>query len=173
MLGRFLVAVLLGSGMLAPAQVRAKGALKAGKIATHKQAKQVQMVEQLRRMSPEDRQKALDRLPPERRKQVENRLEMYERMRPADRERLARQVDNFQNLPQEKRAEVRRLFGRFNQMPAERQPLVRQELQSLRQMNSEDRAARMNSDEFRNRHTPAEQQWLSEISKILPPMEDN
>ena len=173
MLGRFTVAVLLVGAMLAPAQVRPKGALKAGKIATPKQAKQMQVVEQLRSMSPEDRRKALNRLPPDRRKQLERRLEMYDRMRPEDRERLGRQVDNFQNLSPEKRAEIRRLFNRFNQMPADRQPLVRGELQTLRQMSPEDRAARMNSDEFRNRHTPAEQQWLAEMSRVLPPMEND
>src|SRR5436190_18557983 len=60
------------------------------------------MIERLNRMTPEQRQRALDRLPPERREKVERRLENFNALPPEEKDRLRQQYQAFQKLPPEK-----------------------------------------------------------------------
>src|SRR5690349_15193242 len=63
-------------------------------------------IERLNGMTPQQRQRALDRLPPDRRAQVEKRLERYNAL-PADvKERLREQYTEFQKLPSEKQQAI-------------------------------------------------------------------
>ncbi len=147
----------------------AKKAAKKGGLKQNPQ--RLAMVERLSRMTPGERERALNSLPPERRKAVERRLEAYQNMTPAERQRMGNQLGQLQDLPPERQQEVRKLYKRFQQMPPERQPLVQQELKSLRGMTPEERQARMNSDEFRSKYNKPEQRFLGELSKALDPEE--
>ena len=51
------------------------------------------MLDRLERMSPEERQRALEKLPPERRQRIEERLRRYESLTPEERERIRRQFE--------------------------------------------------------------------------------
>ncbi len=125
--------------------------------------------ERLSKMSPEQRQRVLEKLPPERKKQVEQRLEQYNKLSPEERERLREQYDVFRSLPPERQDAARRAFHRFNNLPDDRRPVVRQEFQKLRALPDDERRARMNSDEFRNKYSRNEQQLLADMTELLPP----
>lgn len=102
------------------------------------------VLQRLSQMTPEQRQKALARLPPERRVRVE--------------EQLAR----LDALPPEQKANVLERYDLFQGLPRDRQGAVRAELQSLRKMTVPQRRARLNSPEFAQNFSPEEQRVLKE-----------
>lgn len=180
MLFRVLILAFAGWAALASAQVAGarirksplpKGVVKAGPgVAARRQ--QLRQIERLSKMTPQEREQALAKLPPERRQDARRRLEAFQRLSPEERERLGRGLERFRDLPPEQQARVRRLFRQFNEVPAERRPALRRELNRLRQMDEEERRAHLNSDEFRGKHSVAEQQLLSELSEALPDDQD-
>jgi hypothetical protein len=125
------------------------------------------MIERLNRMTPEQRQRALDRLPPDRRERVERRLENFNSLPPVVKERLREQYDQFQQLSPERQNAMRRAFRQLNEFPDDRKPVVRRELIRLRRMNPEERTAAIDSEEFRERFNGAERQVLSDLSNSI------
>src|SRR6266700_3733102 len=92
----------LGSCLAGPAQSWQGGAKRP------KAAKNVRTpIDEFMRMSPEERQKALDRLPPQKRRRLRERLE------------------RFNQLPQRQQHTLRNMYGRLNQLPPDRQQVVR------------------------------------------------
>jgi hypothetical protein len=126
-------------------------------------------IERFNRMSPDERDQMLKRLPPERKAAVEQRLERFNKMSPEAKKRLREEFDQFQQLPPEKQETVRKTFRDFNQLPEERQPEVRRELQRLRRMTADERQSRLNSEEFRDKFNAEEQGMLETLSDLLGP----
>jgi hypothetical protein len=120
-------------------------------------------------MTPEQRRKALDRIPPERRRRIEEQLEQYANMSPEERRTLRFRWEMFNQLPPERQNEARRLFRQFNQLPTERQSALREEFQQLRGMPEADRKERLASEEFRQAYTVREQRFLGAFAKMLEP----
>ena len=87
--------------------------------------------QRFQQMSPEDRERALSKLPPERRARIEQQLERYEKLTPAQKEFVNRRLAMLQSLP------------------PRRQAAVRQELQRLRELPPAQRRAALNSIEER------------------------
>jgi hypothetical protein len=112
-------------------------------------------------MTPEERKKALQKLPPERRKILEDRLRQYDKLSPS-------QKDKLHAMSPEQQVRLRRLYQRFNNFPPERQGALRTETQKMQSMTDAERRARMNSDEFRNRYNQREQALLAELAKASP-----
>jgi hypothetical protein len=105
-------------------------------------------IERLQRMSPEQREQALAKLPPERRQQMEQRLKRLERLTPEQRDLLDQRYQAFQSLPPGRRV------------------VVRAAMQQLRSMPEADRRARLNSEEAKRRFSPQELQLLREVSGV-------
>src|SRR5215467_11793844 len=78
-------------------------------------------LERFSRMTPDERQRALDRLPPERREKIEQQLRQYNSMSPVER----RQLEAFRDLPPERQETVRRIYRRMNNLPEDRRTAVR------------------------------------------------
>lgn len=121
-------------------------------------------LDRLERMTPEQRQKALDRLPPERRERVEKGLERYRAMNPENRERLR----NFERMPEEQRDAMRQSFRRMQDLPVGRRGMVRKELQQLRGMPDSERESRMQSESFRKRFDANEQGLIKDTVANMP-----
>jgi hypothetical protein len=119
------------------------------------------------KMSPEQRAKAMAKLSPERRLQMQDRLEKFNALPREEQDRLRRRYERFSHLSGEKQDVVRRQIQAFTRLPDARRPGISREFEQLRRMSSDDRRARMNSEEFRNRYTPREQQLLSDLSENL------
>jgi len=160
--------VLYGACVQAHAQ-RPPGPFRPKKAASPQARKQL---DRLNKMTPAERNRFLSTLPPERRKLAEKRIEEYNKLTPQQREKLADRVENFQSLPPERQNQVRRLMRQFNDLPVDRKPLLRRELVDLRELSEEDRRARINSDEFRNKFTPKEQELLSGLSQTMDPEQE-
>jgi len=152
-------ALLCGLTFFAPAtaQVRRPAA-----------AKQRPVLDRFQRMTPAERKKALEKLPPERRRAIQNRLQDYDRMSEDERSRLSRRLENFEQLPPERQEAVRRSFRRLNNLPAARRKALRAELLHLQQLSGEDRRDRMAGDDFREKFNPAEREILEALASVGP-----
>jgi hypothetical protein len=121
------------------------------------------MIERLNNMTPEQRKRALDRLPPERRERVERRLQNYNALPPEAKERLREQYREFQKLPVEKQDAIRRSFRQLGELPQDRRPMVRREVMRLRRLTPEERASRMDDENFRSRFSESERQIIRDL----------
>ena len=130
--------LLVGAG--GPALAQAKKAA----VLPRPPALPTPVLRRLSQMTPEQRQKALARLPPERRERVEQ------------------QLSRLDALPPDQRASVIQRYDEFQALPRDRQATVRAELQALRRMPLLQRRARLNSPEFQQTFSPEEQRLLRE-----------
>jgi hypothetical protein len=127
------------------------------------------VLERLERMSPDERQRFLDRLPPGRRAHIEERLRWYETLSPEERRRLRQGFRRFRQMPPERQEEARTLFRRFQTFPEPRRRMMRMEVFRLRQMEGERRDRRMNSPEFRERFFPREREMIRDLLELVVP----
>ena len=125
-------------------------------------------VEQLRHMSPEDRQRFLDSLPPARRQRLQERLNQYEQIPPAQRQRLEKTYEKFQQLPPEKQDLMRQGFRGFSQLSPDRRQALREEMRNLRSLSAADRKKRETSGDFKNRYSPEERQIMDQMTQFAP-----
>lgn len=170
---RWLLPLMLGVSLAAQdaVPVRPRRALKQG--IGKKGPLMQRRLEALERMTPEQQERFLNSLPPARRAEAQRQLGKWRELSPEERRRAIGSLQEFRDLPPDRQRRIRTLFAQFNRAPEERRPLLRGELQQLRQMSAEESRARINSDEFRNKYTPAEQQLLSDLSAALPrPVDD-
>jgi hypothetical protein len=154
-----LLALLLGAGAYA------QGPRNPNKGGVHKRT----AIDRWDQMSPEERQRKLERLPPERRKNIEQGLEKYKQLTPEQRRDLRAQYERFSQLPPARQNQVRRLYRQLNQMPEDRRKLLRGEWEQLRNAPEADRRARMNTDEFRGKFSPHEQRMLRDLNDAVSP----
>jgi polyhydroxyalkanoate synthesis regulator phasin len=165
---RFTIIVLFVAAMSVPAWAQKKGPLMRGSRIVRPNPKRApNLLDRMRKMSPDERRRMMEDLPQDRKKAIEEGLERYDQMSPDERRKLGHQYELFQQMSQERREQLRRFYRRFNDLEEERRPLVREEFQSLQAMTAEQRRSRINSDEFRNKYTGAEQQLLSDMGKAL------
>ena len=125
-------------------------------------------VDRFMKMTPDQREKALSKLPPQRRENIERRLNDLQKLPPAARTRMMNRVEILNSLPVERQQQVRQALRRFQQMPEERHAVIQTEMQNMEPLNDEQRRERMNSEEFRNRYTPAEQQMMRNMLEVVP-----
>jgi hypothetical protein len=118
-------------------------------------------------MTPEERQRALARLPPERRRELQQKLQQFRSLPPEERQQLRERYQAFRQLPQEQQAHARELFRQFNSLPKDRRPIVRREYKQLRAMSGPERNSHMNSEAFRSRFNAAEQQMLQDLARTF------
>ena len=126
-------------------------------------------VDEFLRMSPEEQQRALDRLPPDQRERLQKRLEAFKQLPPEQRSNLGEQYRRLSELPPERQEVVRNAFKRFGNQPPERRQAMRQELRQLSDLSPEERQARLDGPEFRGKFNQHEQQIIKDMSHLLPP----
>ena len=125
------------------------------------------VLERLSRMSPEERENLLGRLPGDRRALLEDRLRRYREMPEAAKQRLREEYNLFQQLPPEKQEDMRRLFRQLGEFPPARSRALRRELVRLRNMTAEHRAQRMTSGRFKEEFSEPEREFLSNLMDVL------
>ena len=122
-------------------------------------------IDRWNRMSPEEQQKALDRLPPEQRRRVQQRIDAFNSLPPEERQRLRERYQRFANLPPEKQDMVRQDMRQIQQLAPDRRRAVVREFQQLRNLPEADRRVRMTGDEFRGRFSSEEQRILENLAE--------
>ena len=105
--------------------------------------------------------------PPERRRELQQKLQQYRSLPPEQRQQLRDRYQAFSQLLPEQQSHARQLFRQFNSLPEDRRPIVRREYEQLRSMSEPERNAHMNSEAFRSRFNPAEQQMLQDLARTF------
>ena len=126
-------------------------------------------IDEFMRMSPEEQQKALNRLPPEQRRRFQERLQRFNQLPAAQQQTLRNMYDRLNQLPPERQQAVRRSMNQFSREPQDRRQAMRQELKGLAPLPAEDRQARLASPEFREKFSEKEQGIIRDMSDVLPP----
>lgn len=122
-------------------------------------------LEQFQKMSPEERQQALQKLPADRRAKIQKQLDLYDKLTPVERAQLER----FRQLPPDRQNALRKAFEKYQKSSPERQQVMRDELTNLRAMTESERAARLSSPEFKRSYSKGEQQMITDMAVALPP----
>ena len=125
-------------------------------------------IEEFETMSPEQRQKALNRLPPEQRQKLQERLDRFNELPPERQQALKNLYNRLHALPSERQDAVRKSINKFSQQPPERQQAIREELRSMSGMSTEQRKAQVSSPEFRQKFNKKEQEIVRDMAEVLP-----
>jgi hypothetical protein len=123
-------------------------------------------IDEFARMSPERRQEALAKLPPDRAEKLRKQLEIYGKMTPEQQAAAREQLNAFRSLPPERQEGMRKAFSKFSREPAERQQAIRQELNQLRALPEADRQTRLNSPELKQRFSNNERKIIRDLSDL-------
>lgn len=152
-----------GGGM---ARVRPQNSQRPGKFGDKSGRTPIQEFE---RLSPEQQQKALNRLPPEQRQRLQERLQRFNQLPPERQRALTNLYNRLHQLPPERQDAVRNSINNFSKQTPERQQAIREELRSEAGMSPEQRQAQFSSPEFRKRFSRKEQEIVRDMSEVLPP----
>ncbi len=131
-------------------------------------AAQPEWVERFERLTPEQRQRLLERMPPARRAEFQRRLERWRATSPEERERLGRDLGAMRQLTPREREHFRETLKEIADLPAERRRAVRGAIQTLRGMRPERRAEMLASERFARRFAEADQRLIREALSVLP-----
>lgn len=126
-------------------------------------------IDRWNRMSPEERERELAKLPPERARLIRQRIRRFNQMNEQDKQGLRDRYESFSQLPAEKQQVVRERLREFRQLPVARRPVVHGEVEQLRLLPEGQREARLNSEEFRGRYSPQEQHIIHDLTEYLQP----
>lgn len=125
-------------------------------------------IDEFETMSPEEQQRALDRLPPDEQQKVRQQLQRFNALPPEQQRALRNLYTRLHQLPPERQDTVRRAVGRFSQQPAERRQAIRDEFLSLANLPESQRQMRMASPEFRAMFNRKEQGIIRDMAPLLP-----
>jgi hypothetical protein len=125
----------------------------------------VSVAARLFRMSPEEREHALEKLPTEQgRENARKLLNWFDSLPRETQEIQLRRLDHFAQLTPEQRAEVRGLILEANHLPPGRSAAVGQALFRLQRMTDQEREATLQRPAFQARFSPEELRIISRLS---------
>jgi hypothetical protein len=125
-------------------------------------------IDEFERMSPEQQQRALNRLPPGQRQKLQEQLQRFNRLPPEQQQTLRNLYNRLHQLPRDQQESVRKAINRFSEQSPARQQAMRDELRSMAALTQQDREARMASREFRNSFSRREQGIVKDMTPVLP-----
>lgn len=125
-------------------------------------------VDRLFKMSPEERERAIEKYPPKQQVNIRKRLENFDNMPQAQKERRLQQLDQLWSLPPDKHELVSQQIKAMNSLPQDRLVAVKQAYVALSRMTPEQRNERLARPQFRSRFTPPELQILSVLPEYYP-----
>ena len=162
----FLILGLAAGALIADPQPQAKQ-LRKGLIAPP--PPQAMVIDKLRRMSPEERERVLGSMPPGRRQMFERRLEQWNRLDPEHKKKLQGSLESFRTMSTEQQQTVRELFRKFSEtMPEEKRGEGRRMLARLRNLEPDERKALLSSPRAKARFSDSERDLLAEMAEKLP-----
>jgi hypothetical protein len=125
-------------------------------------------VERLLAMSPEQRERVLEKLPPTQQENLRRRFEQFDKRPPEERARLLKAWERLESLTPERREVLTRQMQAFNAVADERRLILRRALNQLGRLTPEERAERLASQPFKRRFSAAELQMLSDLADNYP-----
>jgi Protein of unknown function (DUF3106) len=121
--------------------------------------------------SPEQRERALEKLPPAMQEQIRKQLQRFDAMPPEQQRIIIAQNQRFASLPLEQQQAFRLQFQAFNKLPPERRRTIAMALRAFETMPEAERARMLQSDDFRSRFSPEDLKMIGDLSVVLLPPE--
>jgi hypothetical protein len=125
-------------------------------------------IEVLRRLTPEERERVLEKYPPKQQANIRKRLENFDNLPEAQKQRQLGWTDEFYRLPPDKQQLVRQQIRAFNALPPERLAAVRAAYARLSKASPEERAEILARPQFQARFSPEELQMLRVLPEYWP-----
>ena len=114
------------------------------------------LVTQFYHMTPEQRERNLEKLPPQMQETFRKNLAWFDGLPKEQQQMQLRRIDRFEQLPPEKQIEIRGLIKAANELPPGRRAAVGQALYRLQQMPDQQREATLARPMFQSRFSPEE-----------------
>jgi hypothetical protein len=125
----------------------------------------------LYRATPEERDRALEKLPPKLQEQIRAQLGRFDGMPKEQQQVLIRRAEAFAALSPGEQSLVRRQMAALGKLPQERRGAIGRALRRLQPLSQDEREKMLGSDEFKTRFSPEEQKMIADLSAVmLPPM---
>jgi hypothetical protein len=129
------------------------------------------VVTRLYKASPEERDRALEKLPSKMQEQFRNQLKRFDSLTPAQQQLQLKWVDRYSALPKGQQDAFKLQWQALGKMTPEQRRPIAAALRRLEGMPDAQRRNLLESDEFKSRFSPEELKMISELSVImLPPM---
>jgi hypothetical protein len=125
-------------------------------------------IDEFETMSPEQRQKALNRLPPAQRDKLQKRLQKFNALPAEQQQSLKNLYNRLHQLPPERQEAVRNAVSRFSEQSPQRQQAMREELQNMSNLSEQERQERLASSDFRKKFNHKEQGIVRDMGPLLP-----
>lgn len=126
-------------------------------------------VARLYRASPEERERALEKLPPRMQDQFRQQLARFDAMPKAQQDVLIQRAERFAALSTEEKAAVERLMQSLRQLPEDRRRELGLAIRRMQPLSAEERQKLIDSDEFKGRFSADEQKIVVGLSQVMTP----
>ena len=121
------------------------------------------------RASPEQRERALEKLPVAMQRRIRKELEWFDSL-PKDQQAIAlKRTERLAALPPDRQHAIMQQLQALNRLDAERRKAVRNALIRLQSVSEDQRKELLARDQFRSRFSPEELQMITELSAVMLP----
>jgi hypothetical protein len=120
--------------------------------------------ERLLSMTPDQRERVIEKLPPQQQERLRARLDQFDKLPPAQKAWRLELANRYFALPPERQQAFTENVRAFNKLPGPRKRVLSEELKSLWAMPEADRQAKLSSEAYQSRFSPEEMQILNTIS---------
>ena len=120
--------------------------------------------------TPEQRERALAKLPPERQAQIRKQLEWFDGLPKDQQDAQIRRLELFERLPPDQKVIVRLQMQALAKLPPARRQAIQRALVNLQSLPRNQRAVRMNNPAFKDRFSPEEMNIIEDLANawLLP-----
>jgi len=126
---------------------------------------------QLFRATQEERERALEKVPPKIQEQIRKQLEAFDALPKEQQEIRIRQSERWTGLSSQRKLEIRQQMQAWQKLPPERRGAIGVALRRLEVVPEADRQRILNSAEFKSRFSADEQKLIADLSDVfLPPL---
>ena len=122
--------------------------------------------ERLLAMTPDERERVIEKLPPQQQERLRARLDQFDHLPPAQKAWRLELANRYFALPPERQQAYTEQVQSFNKLEPRRRRVIGEELRSLWTMPDTERQARLNNDAYKSRFSPDELKILNTIGVV-------
>jgi hypothetical protein len=126
-------------------------------------------VSHLYRATPDERERALERIPAAQQEQMRKNLDWYDHLPKEQQQLVLGQAERFEALPPQGRQAFQQAMRELRALPKDRHQLVGGALRRLQMMPAEQRGRVLDSDQFKGSLSPEELKIISGLSTVMLP----
>lgn len=123
----------------------------------------------LYRASPEERDRALEKLPPKMADQIRKQLDIFDKMPKPQQEVMIRRAERFAALTPEQKGMFVEQMRALGQLEPERRREIGIALRRLQPLGDDDRRKWIASDAFKSRFSADEQKIITDLAEVMIP----